>query len=127
MKKYLLTLIFLTGLAGFSYSQTAEGLLAMASVTQQVTNASGFFSEIGQDDGAVVFYPNPVKDVLNVRFPQKGHHTVRVFNIIGEKISEKTVYDTEIVTLNLSEVQRGMYFVSFEMNGKIVTKTFSKQ
>ena len=81
----------------------------------------------GQDEGAsIVFYPNPVRDYLNVRFPQRGNYTVRVYNIVGEKIAEKSVMEDNIVRMNLSELTAGMYFVSYEYGGKVLTKTFSK-
>ncbi|MDQ3072511.1 MAG: T9SS type A sorting domain-containing protein [Bacteroidota bacterium] len=84
------------------------------------------FSGSGQDD-QVVFYPNPVKDILNVKFPVKGTHTVYIYNILGEKITDKTVYDADIVRIDLSGLPKGMYFLSYEASpGNVVTKTFSK-
>ena len=74
----------------------------------------------------VVIYPNPVKTDLNISFPLRGEHTVRIYNIIGEKITEQTVYDDDHIKFNLSDLQNGMYFISYELHGRVVTKTFSK-
>lgn len=114
MKRQLLTLFFCLTLTIGVFAQSGEPqLLAMAATD-------------GQDDGTVIFYPNPVKRMLNVRFPQRGSHTVRIYNIVGDKIAEKTVVNDYIVELDLVDLPRGMFFMSYEHGGKIVTKTFSK-
>lgn len=81
-------------------------------------------------DGTVTltFYPNPVKDVLNVRFKEKGNYTIRIYNIVGEKIREKSVLENDIVRFDdLSSLPNGMYFLSYEPEyGRVITKTFSK-
>ncbi|RYD72221.1 MAG: T9SS type A sorting domain-containing protein [Sphingobacteriales bacterium] len=126
MKKLLLTFIIFSTLSGLAYSQGIPGdLLAMNTVSQPSHSDDGIFDN-GQPENGVVFYPNPVKDFMSVRFPDKGNYTVRIFNIIGEKITEKTAYDVEIVEIKLTDLQKGMYFVSYEFGGKVVTKRFSK-
>jgi hypothetical protein len=117
MKKHLLTLSFCLLLTAGVFAQSNDSrLLAFAGPTID-----------GQGDGTtVVFYPNPVKRMLNVRFPDKGIHTVSIYNIVGDKIAEKTVLDDYIVELDLGDLQRGMFFMSYEQSGKVVTKTFSK-
>jgi hypothetical protein len=78
------------------------------------------------DEPNVIFYPNPVKTVLNVKFPQKGTYTVKIFNIVGEKISERTIVEDDLIRFNMSDFNNGMYFITYELNGHIYTKTFSK-
>ena len=134
MKKTLLTLTlsFAFGVMGFSqdgqYSQKevlAYNVLG-STINHVPSGPSDNFFNDGQDDPTVIFYPNPVKSYLNVKFPDKGNYTVRIYNIVGEKITEKSVYEDDIVKLNLSELQNGMYFLSYELKGKVYTKTFSK-
>jgi hypothetical protein len=117
MKKHLLILFFCLTFTGGVFAQSGESkLMALAGSSID-----------GQPDGAtVVFYPNPVKRMLNVRFPDKGTHTVSIYNIVGDKIAEKTVLDDYLVELDLGDLTRGMFFLSYEQGGKVVTKTFSK-
>jgi hypothetical protein len=117
MKKQLLILFFCLSLTAGVFAQSGDSkLLALAGTSID-----------GQPDGAtVVFYPNPVKRMLNVRFPDRGTHTVSIYNIVGDKITEKTVIDDYLVELDLGDLPRGMFFMSYEQSGKIVTKTFSK-
>ena len=49
-----------------------------------------------------------------------------IYNIIGDKVMEKTVSEESDVRLDLSGMQNGMFFLSYEYDGKIVTKRFSK-
>jgi hypothetical protein len=81
-----------------------------------------------QDDAlnSVLFYPNPVKDVLTVRFPKKGTYTVLIYNILGDKVMEKTVSDESEIRLNMTEMQNGLFFLNYEWEGKAVSKRFSK-
>ncbi len=127
MKKLLLTFILFTGLSALAFSQSNAGeLLAMnnSGGRTEFTEETAFGG--GQPEVGVVFYPNPVKDFMTVRFPQRGNHSVRIYNIIGESITQKSAFDVDILEINLSDLPKGMYFVSYELGGKIITKRFSK-
>jgi hypothetical protein len=88
------------------------------------------YSPVPQNDEAglnsVIFFPNPVKDILTVRFPKKGSYTVLIYNIIGDKVMDKSVVDEAELKLDLAEMQNGMFFLSYEFDGKVVTKRFTK-
>jgi hypothetical protein len=117
MKKYLLTLFFCFSLTACVFAQSNE---------HQLLAYAGTSLDGQPGDAKVIFYPNPVKRILNVQFPDKGMHTVRIYNIVGDKITEKTVLDDYRVELDLVDLPRGMFFMSYEQGGKVVTKTFSK-
>ena len=74
----------------------------------------------------VVFYPNPVKDFMTVRFPRKGNFTVTIYNIIGDKVMTRNIMDDNEMHLDVSGLQNGLYFISYEYDGKVLTKRFSK-
>jgi|SRR6185437_12132225 len=81
----------------------------------------------GNDDvNSVVFYPNPVKDFMTVRFPSRGNFTVTIYNIIGDKVMTRSIMDDNEMHLDVSELQNGLYFISYEYDGKVLTKRFSK-
>ena len=68
-------------------------------------------------------YPNPVDDVLNIQFRDKGSYTVEVITIEGKAIGRKKNAKNMLV-LNTSEWSRGLYFVMFEslLSGETQTK-----
>ena len=74
----------------------------------------------------VVFYPNPVKENLTVRFPQRGNYTVTIFNIIGDKVTDKTVMNESEIKFDVSDLPKGLFFLRYEFEGKVVTKRFTK-
>jgi hypothetical protein len=131
MKKTLLAIFLFMCISVFSFGQSASGSspgeqLALGGSAASASNPAGLFAtDLGVDD-PVTFYPNPVKDNLSVRFPSKGTYTIRIYNIVGEKVAEKTVLDDDIIKINLSDVPEGMFFLSYEYGGHQITKTFSK-
>lgn len=120
MRNFLLSLFLFLCLSAAAQGQNASSTEVFAFAGSSLT---GF----GQDESAkVIFYPNPVKRVLNVRFPHRGTYTVTIYNIVGEKIMDKTVLDDFIVELDLVDLPKGMFFLNYEYGGRVVTKTFSK-
>ena len=73
-------------------------------------------------------YPNPSRDIFNVRFTSESIQSidVRVVNLIGEIIFTENLVDFEgeySHSFNLSEYSKGIYFLELETeNGKINKK-----
>ncbi|TPD72288.1 T9SS type A sorting domain-containing protein [Flavobacterium microcysteis] len=65
-------------------------------------------------------YPNPVTDILSISYSE-NIISVEVFNLIGQKIMDKTTNNTQ-VTINLSDVETGAYLIRVS-SGK-TQKTF---
>lgn len=63
----------------------------------------------GFDDSRFTFYPNPVKDVLNLSYDQNITN-VSVFNILGQKVYENTM-NSNTVQINMSGFASGSYIV----------------
>ena len=55
------------------------------------------------------FYPNPVKDVLNVSYAQEIG-SVAVFNLLGQKVIEKSI-NSNAIALDMSSLSAGTYMV----------------
>lgn len=55
-------------------------------------------------------YPNPVTDVLNFNFADKGVHHITIVNSIGAVVKTHILQSGE-TTLNLNNLQSGLYFV----------------
>ena len=133
MKKILL---IITALAVFSSYSKGQTLLAYGSPTVAFSDENTYTTasaiEVGdgdQDENPVItFYPNPVRDELNIKFRERGTYVVRIFNVVGSKVAEKRVEDDNFLKMDVSELHKGMYFLSFEPgNGKVITKTFTKE
>jgi hypothetical protein len=129
MNRKLQTLFTIILAASFSYSVTkAEGLNGNDGNAIAVSETSSLDLPQGVDDeiNSVTFYPNPVKDFMTIRFPRKGNFSVTIYNIIGDKVMTKSVMDESEIHLDVSDLQNGLYFISYEYGGKVLTKRFSK-
>ncbi|KGO92228.1 T9SS type A sorting domain-containing protein [Flavobacterium subsaxonicum] len=61
------------------------------------------------------YYPNPVKDVFTVS-NNNAIDAVRIFNIMGQQVSSKTVNNTN-ATVDFSALNSGVYFVQLTSGG----------
>jgi len=127
MNRKLQTLFTIILAASLSYSVSyAKGLVANDASVAVSGSSTDLPQGVDDEINSVVFYPNPVKDFMTIRFPKKGNFTITIYNIIGDKVMTKSVMDESEVHLDVSDLQNGLYFISYEFGGKVLTKRFSK-
>ncbi len=102
-------------------------------IKQQYKNGDYRYSSIQSepfllDEDAITIYPNPVKDVFNLKV---GHFStvegqVRIFNMSGAEMSSKPLNKGDNkLSINTSDFQNGMYFLIIEgKNKKVVERQF---
>jgi hypothetical protein len=73
----------------------------------------------------VTFFPNPAKDVITLKYPTTKAIEVAVYNVLGAKVKSFTHCNNE-TSLNISDLEKGMYFIRFNDNGNVVSKSFTK-
>jgi hypothetical protein len=77
----------------------------------------------------VTLTPNPVSDVLSVRFQQIGEFTrndIAVYSVQGQKIPVPvTHFQEDQLQLNVGAVASGLYYLKIQTNKGAVVKTFS--
>lgn len=64
------------------------------------------------DTSAFKYYPNPVKNTLNLSY-SKDITSTRVFNMIGQTVSEKSINANE-VQIEMSNLAKGAYLVEIQ-------------
>ncbi len=72
------------------------------------------------EEDAVAVYPNPVKDQLFVK--AEGLQSVEVFNLVGQKVMA-----TESSTIDMGDLNQGLYFVRITAECGVITKRIVKQ
>ncbi|PZQ52003.1 MAG: hypothetical protein DI570_24710 [Phenylobacterium zucineum] len=87
-----------------------------------VSDTSLATSDIKGKSANVTVYPNPVTDVLYLKNVQKAN--VAVYNAAGQRVLSKAVTNGQ---LNVSALQKGVYTLSVETNGKPSTTKFIKK
>ncbi|QNJ98424.1 fibronectin type III domain-containing protein [Constantimarinum furrinae] len=77
------------------------------------------------DTQKIVFYPNPVTDILQVSFPETIK-TITVYNLTGQILQQTKIEATD-GQINMSQLSTGMYLLEAETeNGRIPFKVFVK-
>ncbi len=81
--------------------------------------------EVGIEDldleASLSAYPNPFIDHVNVQFSNAGEYTIRIFNINGMLVAEKTqdIAAGEMMQINVN-AEAGAYVAQISCNGKLV-------
>ena len=87
---------------------------------------------IGQfatSNSQLAIYPNPVKDILEIRYHNSSAElTVRIFNNLGKKVFEKHERNvSENISLDVSTISSGTYFLELSDGKNSVRKIFTKR
>jgi len=64
-------------------------------------------------------YPNPSNGILNIELDENGEFSVEVTDIVGKIVSNNNINSN--TTLNLSELDKGVYFVTVSNNETMKT------
>ena len=75
-----------------------------------------FNTEIEEYQNELVIYPNPAYDVLNIKGFGEGNFYI--FNILGEVIYSHVINQDKL-TIDISSLQSGKYFVQVENKGEL--------
>ncbi|MFA8434545.1 MAG: DUF4465 domain-containing protein [Marinifilaceae bacterium] len=121
-----LRLVFTSEMAGdavVTVVATANGKSVEASVKVTV-NAITSIDTI--DEAKIATYPNPCVDVLNIKAGDNIIDYVRIVDMGGNVVSV-TKPNTNVVTLNVSNLSPGVYIVNMEIDGNILNKRIIKK
>jgi PKD repeat protein len=79
----------------------------------QVNNCAGIEENV---KNSITIFPNPTSNVLNVSGIQGATH-ITILDLTGRKLMEEEISTKESLTLEISSLQAGSYFVEFHTNG----------
>lgn len=65
----------------------------------------------------VSYYPNPVKDVLNLN-TKEAINSVAVYNVTGQKVTNVSISENN-TQVDFSNLASGVYFVEVTSNGSV--------
>lgn len=92
------------------------------------TNVGIAFNEKGMG-AKMICYPNPASSNLSIEIPanQQGVYKLAILDLSGQLIlkieSKLNLSDSNIINLDISKISQGVYFVQFETNLGIETKS----
>ncbi|MBE9469309.1 MAG: T9SS type A sorting domain-containing protein [Bacteroidetes bacterium] len=72
-------------------------------------------------------YPNPTTNSLHLNNDKEINRIV-IHNIIGSQVKEVNDINSQLIDINVSDFQSGLYFVSvYDKSGKVKTRKFTKK
>ncbi len=74
----------------------------------------------------IKLYPNSANSMLNIEILEGSYDEITIFSTSGKLIYEGES-DVNKLSVDVSDLASGMYFVRFVSNGKAVTKRFIKE
>lgn len=74
-------------------------------------------------------YPNPVSSILNISNANGLEpSSLKAFNTLGQDIKLSfTKLDDDLISVDVSRLQKGVYYLSFEKGSELITKKFIKE
>jgi len=87
-------------------------------------NVLSYDEQISQD--TLIIQPNPVSDVLNISFNKNAPIDIVIINTTGNKIYKKYFVNKKSISLNLSFLLAGIYYLKIQSEGQIRTKKIIK-
>ncbi len=64
-----------------------------------------------------LLYPNPTKDVVNIRLKDDANTEITVYNTLGNNVFNST-YSGSQIKIDLKDLPQGVYFIDVLQNGK---------
>ncbi len=77
----------------------------------------------------ISIYPNPTSSIINIYYENDFQDTnIRIFDIVGKEIHlNPVIVDSSSISFDVSNLENGVYFISFENKSKIISKKFIKK
>ncbi|MEO5675027.1 MAG: T9SS type A sorting domain-containing protein, partial [Chitinophagales bacterium] len=77
-------------------------------------------NEVAQQENQIEIYPNPVSDVLHVKYSSPEKTTITVFNHLGEVVMKKNLEGTK--EMNVSLLPQGIYLITIRTDGNCYSR-----
>ncbi len=61
-------------------------------------------------------YPNPAHSMINIESSLKGEAQVNIFDMTGRNVKEVSVSDMSNVSINVEDLNKGVYFISIQQD-----------
>lgn len=90
-------------------------------------NALTVKNENLSDLADVNIFPNPTKNILNFKVDNQQINEIKVYNLLGKEVMKLSSKESEIKSINISQLSKGMYIIQLKTDVKVFTKKILKQ
>jgi len=93
-------------------------------ITLALTSSVGI-DEQSENDLNLTAYPNPTNGIINVDYSSKKPVQLNVINMLGENVLSQNTNNTKKTTIDLSNLNKGLYFLQMTTNSKTTSLKFT--
>ncbi len=124
---------FTKTLSGFTNGETinyackfafAGGLAATKYFSYKVGNACTLNTESNMLEASLEFYPNPVKNILNVKSKTLEVSKIEIYSVLGKKMK---VFTTNLTKIDVEDLSSGLYLIKVFADDVSYTTKFIKE
>ena len=119
---------------GYYDIKSSDGAIIVASGASFATTEDKTFSinlkeAVVVDSNDFYIYPNPVKDLLNIKTPSNSGflNSYEIINVLGQIIQTETLFIENEFSINTASLSSGLYFIAIEKGDKKKTLRFIKE
>ncbi len=126
---FLLKINMLSAQSNAEYTTNEEVDVGLINVEDD-TNFSDTIPLKDRQKTGIAVYPSPAKDDINIQFEMTQATTIRMSSIIGNILYETTTSSNTGLyseTLDISNLPKGLYFITIDDGVNPQTKRFVKQ
>lgn len=100
-----------------------------AEVEDYTINVLGSLSVDEFTLNSIRIYPNPTTSELNIKLSNGNDlpNSYRIYNMLGQLVTEKTIENNLDLTINTSAMSNGMYFIQIAKGNNALTLPFIKE
>ncbi|MBO6632412.1 MAG: T9SS type A sorting domain-containing protein, partial [Psychroserpens sp.] len=106
-------------------SRSVDGVLSSTTLSPVATLATLSLTEL--DLGKLKSYPNPVTNVLTVNLETIRSGTYNIVDLKGSIISDSEFLDRDILEIETSVLQSGIYILNIQTDSGVFNLRFIKQ
>ena len=79
-------------------------------------------------DNSISVYPNPVNATLNIKLSNTNElpDSYSIYNMLGQLVKKNSNLNASDLSIDVSSISNGMYFIKLKKDGKITTIQFVK-
>lgn len=103
-----------------------------------ISNPFSYFSEdcynactVGVNEtnlSKFTIYPNPTNGLINIEFEKTEIDiSLALSNALGQSVLNKQYSSTNSISLDVTNIPNGVYFLKLELNGNVIAKKFVKK
>ncbi|MFI5221529.1 MAG: T9SS type A sorting domain-containing protein [Bacteroidia bacterium] len=79
-------------------------------------------AEVISSKNEITVYPNPANSVLNISSVQNNISLISIYDITGRKVETRTLNNESEVSIDISHLNKGIYFMTVETGSSRITK-----